>query len=49
MKMPVNGSLESCKEFSENCTNIVNDQFVFEEGSSGDLTEMYVILKTVFI
>ena len=30
----------------ENCTNIVNDQFVFKEGSSGDLTQM---MKTVFI
>ena len=40
--MPFN---ESCME---RCTDGENDPFVFCDGSSGDLTQMYVILKTVF-
>ena len=37
---------ESCME---KCTNSENDPFVFCDGSSGDLTQMYVLWKQFHI
>ena len=41
---PANDSQESCERLIDNCENIINDEFVFGKGASGNLTMYFIFI-----
>ena len=44
MMTPANDSQESCERLIDNCENIINDEFVFGKGASGNLTMYFIFI-----